>query len=206
MNKVFIFWDNSNIFIGAKDIASEREGFKSRNLIRISFPALLDLCKAGREVAQAIAVGSIPPEIRHVWNRMEGAGVEVQLFERGYESHKEQGVDAVLQVAMLRAAFDNNGSPQTVVLLTGDGRGFEDGAGFHADLERMHKKGWEIEILAWEGSCNKKMKDWGNSVGIFIPLEDYYNSITYTEDYERVIREQGALDLSKRPLGKRFLK
>lgn len=206
MDRVFIFWDNSNIFIGAKDIAEQREGFQSRYSIRISFQALLDLCKAGRKVAEAIAVGSIPPEVRHVWNRLERAGVKVQLLERGYESHKEQGVDAVLQTAMLRAALDNNGNPQTVVILTGDGRGFEDSVGFHADLERMQKRGWKIEILAWEQSCNNKMKNWAESVGVFIPLEEHYNSITYTEESGRVIRQAKPLDFNKRPLATTLFK
>ena len=49
---------------------------------------------------------------------------------------REQGVDQTLQTAMLRDAFDHNGSPGIAVLLTGDGSGFVDGVGFHADLER----------------------------------------------------------------------
>jgi hypothetical protein len=42
---------------------------------------------------------------------------------------------------MLRALADAS-DPQIAVLLTGDGQGFEEGAGFHADLERMYQKGW----------------------------------------------------------------
>lgn len=67
---------------------------------------------------------------------------------RGKLGREEQGVDQALQTAMLRDAIDNNGDPGIPVLLSGDGAGFADGCGFHADLERMHKKGWQIEILS----------------------------------------------------------
>ena len=53
---------------------------------------------------------------------------------------REQGVDQALQTAMLRDAFDYNGNPGIAVMLTGDGSGFDDGVGFHADLERMYNR------------------------------------------------------------------
>ena len=62
---------------------------------------------------------------------------------------REQGVDQALQTAMLRDLSDNNGDPGTAVLISGDGAGFDDGCGFHADLERMHRKGWKLK--SWLG-------------------------------------------------------
>ena len=85
---------------------------------------MLELACAGREIEHAIAVGSIPPELRHVWNRLENEGVTVQLLERGALQGREQSVDQLLQTAMLRDALDYNGDPGIVVLLTGDGSGF----------------------------------------------------------------------------------
>ena len=138
--EVYIFWDNSNIFISALAVGAKREGFFSHNVLRIDFRKLLHLAHADRPVARAFAAGSIPPELREVWDRLQEAGVEVELQERGSESHTEQGIDARLQVAMLREMADN--SPQIAVLLTGDGAGYADNKGFHADLERMERKGW----------------------------------------------------------------
>ena len=140
MKKVFIFWDNSNIFIGGKEIAVEREGLDNSYKLRISFERLLKLASADRPIEFAVAVGSIPPQMRQVWNKLEAAHVQVELFERGSQTEKEQAVDQALQVHMLRKAIDYNGQCGTAVLLTGDGKGFLDGVGFHADLERMHKK------------------------------------------------------------------
>ena len=137
VDSVFIYWDNSNIFIGAQSVAVEREGQGARARVRIHFGHLLELARAGRPIEHATAVGSVPPELRHVWNRLENEGVTVQLFERGSLHGREQGVDQALQTAMLRDGFDYNGNPGTAVMLTGDGAGFDDGVGFHADLERM---------------------------------------------------------------------
>lgn len=200
MAKVFIFWDNSNIFIGAKDIAEQREGFDARYQVRVSFQHLLQLAHANRQIEFAIAIGSVPPELRHVWNRLEGTGIKVELYERGSESDKEQAVDQALQVHMLRTGFDYNGDPGVIVMLTGDGKGFLDGVGFHADLERMHNRGWSIEVLAWEQSCNNRMKEWANEIGIFVPLEDYYDSITFTEEWHTAVRRAVPLDLTRRPV------
>ena len=169
MERVFIYWDNSNIFISAQQVAIEREGESARYRMRIHFQNLLKLARADRPIEHAIAVGSIPPELRHVWNRMENEGVTVQLLERA------------LQTAMLRDAFDYNGNPGIAVMLTGDGSGFDDGVGFHADLERMRRRGWRVEVLSWRHSCNRAMRRWAEQNGTFIALDDYYHSVTFLE-------------------------
>lgn len=204
MDKVFMYWDNSNIFISAKDVAAERDGEGARFRVRVHFRNLLDLARAGRDIKHAVAVGSIPPELRHVWNRLENEGVTVQLLERGALQGGEQGVDQVLQTAMLRDAFDYNGDPGTAVLLTGDGAGFESGVGFHADLERMHRRGWRIEVLAWRHSCNRRMREWAEANGKFVALDDFYESVTFLErpapgEPLAAIRLVTPLDLGRRP-------
>ncbi len=200
MKDAFIFLDNSNIFFSAKTVATQKEGVDAGYQVRMQFDNLLRLASADRTVASAIAVGSVPPALRHVWNKLEQVGVKVELFERGALSNREQAIDQALQVHMLRTAFDRNGNPGTAVVLTGDGAGFLDGVGFHADLERMHKRGWAIEVLAWERTCNSRLKQWVNSVGVFIALEDYYDSITFTEDATGVLRRATDLDISTRKM------
>ena len=106
----------------------------------------------------------------------------------------EQGVDHALHTRMLRDGYDNNGNPGIVCLLTGDGKGIHNGVGFHADLERMYQKGWKIEVLAWELSCSSKMRGWVQEVGFFVPLEEWYEYITFLEpvwDEQRSIRIPG---------------
>ena len=205
MEKVFVYWDNSNIFISAQSVAARSEAQEPdvRSRVRVHFENLFALAVAGREVEKAYAVGSIPPELRWVWNRLEKAGVEVTLLQRSL-SGSEQGVDATLQTSMLRDLADYNGDPGIAVLMTGDGAGFYDGVGFHKDVERMHRKGWRVEILSWIDSCNHRMKEWAEKNGLFIALDDYYESITFLEpgisgQPMGKSREQSELALDSRP-------
>lgn len=206
MERVFIYWDNSNIFISAQTVAIEREGVEARSRVRVDFRNLLKLAHAERPVQHAVAVGSIPPEMRHVWNRMENEGVTVHLLERGAIHGREEGVDQLLQTCMLRDTVDYNGDPGIAVLLTGDGSGFADGVGFYADLQRMHNRGWRIEVLSWLHSCNRRMREWADENGVFIPLDDYYQSITFLEQSPpgrplADARDAAPLDLTSRARG-----
>ena len=206
MNKVFIYWDQSNIFIGARDAAEEREGRNARYRVRIDFRAMMRLAHADRPVEKAVAAGSVPPELRALWNRLEAVGVKVELFDRGaVDRGEQQAPDRVLQLQMLRDFADYNGDPGVVVLLTGDGQGFYDGAGFHADVERMHRRGWQVEILSWADSCNRRMRQWVEENGVFVALDDHYEAVTFLEpsnpDYPTVDpRAPAELDLSRRPV------
>ena len=183
MDSVFIYWDNSNIFHEMQRLAEEREqGPDSRYRVRINFDAMLRLAHADRPMERAVAAGSVPPEMRQLWNRMENSGVEVKLFDRGNPERGEQEMpDRLLQLRMLEDALDYNGDPGIAVLLTGDGAGYLEGAGFHSTLERMHRRGWRVEILSWAHSCNQRMRLWAEENGIFIALDTFYDAVTYME-------------------------
>ena len=207
MESCFIYWDNSNIFHEAQRLAEERaEGPGARYRVRVHFDSLLALANAGRPVKRAFAVGSIPPELRQLWNRMEANNIEVKLFDRGDPHRGEQDVpDRLLQLRMLEDALDYNGDPGIAVLLSGDGAGYLEGAGFHRTLERMHSKGWRIEILSWAYSCNQRMRRWAEEHGVFVALDDFYEAITFMEPsspgHEFALpRSQAPLDLSRRPI------
>lgn len=196
--KVHLFIDNSNIFISAKDQARKREGETARSHIRLQFDHLIDLAVAGRELGKVCVVGSIPPEQKAVWDRLERAtGVKAELFERGELTGGEQGLDQCLQVHMLRAISDHD-EPQIAVLMTGDGAGYDDGVGFHADMERMHDAGWAVEVISWREHCRRALRHWAEENGVFIALDDHYEAVTFLEK----LRSVKALNLSKRPLAK----
>ena len=94
---------------------------------------------------------------------------------------------------MLRAISDHR-DPQVAVLMTGDGAGYDDGVGFHADMERMHAAGWGIEVVSWRAHCRRALRDWATANGVFISLDDYYESVTFLEGGRR----SKPLDLSRR--------
>ncbi len=193
-DRAHIYWDNSNIFIGSKFAAQKREaGFAQQN-VRIQFDNLLALARGGRPLSAAICVGSVPPELRTVWDRLRELGVTVETYERGAGTGTEQGTDQCLQVHMLRALADVR-PPQVAVLLTGDGARYEEGAGFYADLERMATAGWGVEVISWDGACKRAFKEWAGRVGCYIPLEDYYDSVTFIQGG----RNSKPVSLTRRP-------
>ena len=205
MESVFVYWDNSTIFHETQRLAAERsEGANARYRVRVDFENMLRLAHADRPIEQALAVGSIPPEMRQLWNRMESNGVEVRLFDRGSPERGEQEMpDRLLQLRMLEDALDYNGDPGVVVLLTGDGAGYLEGAGFHSTLERMHRRGWRVEILSWAHSCNQRMRRWAEEYGVFVALDDFYESITFMEPSRpgsefALARDAAELDMSRR--------
>ena len=202
MNRVFIYWDNSNIFHEAQRLAEERrEGANARYRVRVNFDNILRLAHADRPLKKALATGSVPPEMRQLWNRMESKGIEVRLSDRGDSGRGEQEMpDRVLQLRMLEDALDYNGDPGIVVLLTGDGAGYLD-----STLERMHKRGWRVEILSWAHSCNQPMRRWAQENGVFVALDDFYEAITFMEPSRpgaelAPARDSAELDLSQRPM------
>ena len=207
MDRVFIYWDNSNIFHEAQRLAEEREKSPdARYRVRIDFENMMRLARADRDVKKALAAGSVPPEMRQLWNRMESVGVDAQLFDRGSAGRGEQDIpDRLLQLEMLKDALIFNGDPGIVVLLTGDGAGYFEGAGFHTALELMHKKGWRIEILSWAHACNQRMRRWAQENGIFVALDDFYQAVTFLTPSRpghelAPSRYAAPLDLSRRPM------
>jgi hypothetical protein len=191
---VYLFIDNSNIFISAKDEAEKREGRPARGQVRLQFENLVDLAVANRQLGKVCVVGSIPPEQKAVWDRLEHVtGVKPELYERGEFTGGEQGLDQCLQVHMLRAISDHD-EPQIAVLMTGDGAGYDDGVGFHADMERMYDAGWAVEVISWRDHCRRALRDWAAARGVFIALDDYYEAITFLES----TRGAKSLNLSKR--------
>ena len=97
MKKVFIYWDDSNIWIAGKSVVEEREGEGVAVRMRIHFRNLLQLAHGGRDIGRAVAAGSVLPELRHIWNQMENNDVEVHLLEQGAIHGGEQGVDQTEQ-------------------------------------------------------------------------------------------------------------
>ena len=213
MDKVFIYWDNSNVFHGGRAVSAAREPEAAavRARFRVNLGALLRLALAGRPAARVVMAGSIPPAVRAFWDRVEQWGakqkVRVELFDRGGFRRKEQQVpDRILQLHMLHDMVETD-PPGVAVLLTGDGGGFEDGHGFHADAARMWKRGWRVEILSWENCCSRRMREWAEQNGVFIPLDAYYDAVTFLapslpDKPPAPARPSVPLDLSRRPTAK----
>jgi hypothetical protein len=74
-------------------------------------------------------------------------------------------------------------APQVAVVLTGDGEGFEGARGYRDPLERMHARGWGIEVVSWGHACSGALRRWARSAGVFVPLEEFYDAVTFVEGF-----------------------
>ena len=178
---IYIYWDNSNLYVESQNVAEEMEGDSPdvRMRVRIDFANLLLLAHGNRQVKRIVAAGSIPPELTKLWDKMKQNGVEVELCHR--HGHGEQEMpDRTLQVEMLNDCIKYKASPGTMVLLTGDGAGYTRGKGL-VTLENIHGMGWSVELLAWLNSCNRRLQRWVEQHGTFYPLDHFYWSITFLE-------------------------
>ena len=204
MDRVFVYWDNSNIFIGAQTLAEEREKSPdARYRARISFRAMLFLARAKRRVEKTVVAGSTPPAAREVWSELRNSGAEVALFDRGDGGKEQEVPDQQLQLQMMTDALRHSSSPGVAVLLTGDGKGREQNKGFHYALELMHSRGWRVELLAWEKSCHSQMREWTRKNGVYVPLDDHYESVTYLEKSRNAPkREAERVDLARRQISR----
>ena len=203
MGEVFIYWDNSNIFIEAQRLAEERnDQVDARFRVRIQFANMLRLAHADRPLRKAMAAGSAPPELRQLWRRLERRGVPAELWELTSAAAGEQRIPE-LRLRMLEDALDYFDAPGIAVLLAGDDSGYWYGGGFSGTLQRMRRRGWKVEVLSWRHSCNYRMREWAEENGVFVPLDDFYDAITFLEPSlpgHRLAQSRPAapLDLSRR--------
>ena len=72
--------------------------------------------------------------------------------------YREQGVDELLQLKFLQAVAEVDVPPpgSTIVLATGDGNvGQFNEEGFRGCVRTALKKGWRVELYAWEGGLSR---------------------------------------------------
>jgi hypothetical protein len=174
---VNIFWDNSNIWLVGRAVCRVREP-GDEAAFRIHFGHLLDFVIDKRPVSYAFVGGSIPPSSDPLWQRFSTLGVKVTKQERGADSGGEIAVDEIIQLEMANRVLDVT-PPQTISLLTGDGAGYQDGVGFIKQLERAHRHGWQVEVVSWDGGCNRKLRKFAETHGAYRSLEPVYESVTF---------------------------
>lgn len=195
-----IFWDQSNLFARMQDTCDDREGDGiepgHRLAARLSFPRLFEFAACGRKVEKAVAAGSIPPDLAALWERLGKVGLIVDLQERGAESGKEQAVDEVLELEMMKSLWDRREAPAVAVLLSGDG-------GFKETLDRMLDGGWGVEVLSFSKGFSTKLQQIARGSGErgkYVKLDPWYPQLVYLQDFDGpLIRSADPLDLKGRP-------
>jgi hypothetical protein len=179
-----LFWDNSNIWIVGKGVAKARDPGDA-SAFRIHFANLLDWVAYDRPIDYAFLAGSVPPPKDDLWARLDSLGVEVAVQERGQLTGSEIAVDEVIQLAMANRILDV--PPATMILLTGDGSGYNEGKGFVKQLERAVAHKWEIEVVSWNAGCNRRLRQFALDHGIYRSLEGAYDRVTYISNKRCVL-------------------
>lgn len=184
---MYIFWDNSNIhYAGLNHVLPTKEPTAIRECYRTYFKGLLTLVQQGRTIDNIFFAGSIPPKGDSLWNAVRQLGITPSLLPRSLTDGEADTTDHVLQLALLRLAFDHP-EPSTVALLTGDGAGINSGEGFLADAKRLSARGWQFEVYSWDVACHSELRAFATENGKYFKLEDYYENITFIQNGRRAI-------------------
>ena len=90
---IWIFVDDSNIWIEAKKLQSKHKNFKTSedHRVRIDIGKLADLIADGRPVQKGILYGSEPPPIDTVWEKIHQKGWKVKCERRSAITGKRKG-------------------------------------------------------------------------------------------------------------------
>jgi hypothetical protein len=192
--QVDVFVDLSNDFVALQQEAAEREPWYLHRRARLHFGRLHELAAAGRHVRTVVVVGSTTGTDDLVWARWRRLGYRTVVLDRGADG-REQGVDEALQDEISRVRLA--GAPGVAVLLTGDDAGAEDGIGFVPVLRGVIDAGWAVELLSWRRATHHRLQQLAEEHGVYVPLDDFYDEITYLEDHAR---EAAPLRVRPRPL------
>ena len=180
---IWIYVDNSNIWIEAKKLTSKIKKLRTKEdfRARIDTGKLTDVVAKGRRVEQGFLYGSEPPPIDKVWEKIEEQGWKVDTKERHILSGKEKKVDTQLAVDVTeRACTTPENKRSTIVLITGD-----------ADLKPAVMKvldydGWKVEVYMWKHAISRELKDLSTAkssvsdrVTVYF-LDEYLETVTFT--------------------------
>ena len=177
---ICVYVDNSNIYIGGQEAAKERH--EDSSALRIAFNHFLFLITHGQmEFDEMVWAGSGPAEMDDVFKSMVDKGVDLQMIPRS-ESGENETVDMAMQLSMYRHHRKYKNSPGTIVLCTGDGKGFHEEKGFLYDVKGFIEDGWTLNLYSWDAICHNGLKQFAKQHGHYVPLEQHYNAITFIKD------------------------
>src|SRR6202008_3879373 len=180
---ICIYVDNSNIYIGGQEAAKLHH--EDAMQLRIAFNNFLFLVTHGdMEFEEMVWAGSGPMEMEDIFKSITDRGVDLQLIPRS-DSGENETVDQAIQLSMYRHARKYRDSPGTIVLCTGDGKGFHEEKGFLYDVKGFIDDGWNLNLYSWDAICHNGLKQFAKQHGYYVPLEKHYHSVTFIKDHRQ---------------------
>ncbi|MDB0527203.1 hypothetical protein LBW56_10925 [Ralstonia solanacearum] len=180
---ICVYVDNSNIFHEGQRFASEVK-CEDRYAFRIHFARFIDLITGSQAANEIVWGGSTPPTTDDVWRHLSERGIKPFLIPRA-DSGENETVDHIVQLQMYRHSRKYRGTPGTMVVCTGDGKGYDNEEGFLFDVEGFVKEGWQLQVVSWTHSCSARLKLFAEQTGKFIALEDHYADVTFLQGGRR---------------------
>ena len=178
-DNVWIYVDDSNLWIEAMKLASKESKFKTKqdHRIRIDVGKLTNAVANGRPVIQGFLYGSEPPPIDTVWDKIEQRGWKVDKKKKHQMTGKEKKVDTQLVADITeRACNTPYHERSTIIMIAGD-------ADMMPAIDKILKnKGWKVEIYMWKSAMAAELKQLSSKAPIVkvCYLDDELANITFT--------------------------
>lgn len=164
VEKVKIFLDNSNFWIGAKHYMGEMNQLKCEedHRIRTEFGKLLKFTAKGIKNAHATLYGSEPPASDSVWKMAESEGWTIILSHKNCKG-KEKQVDTKMVADIVETVCTE--SPGTMILITGD-------SDFVCAINKSKEKNWKVEVYGWSKSMSEEIKQLQDDTNVKVECLD----------------------------------
>ncbi|AOS78198.1 MULTISPECIES: NYN domain-containing protein [Hydrogenophaga] len=181
-----VFIDNSNIIWGAQRAAATLEPDAVWLAVRIYWRNLFQLVERPGKVITRVLAGSVVGGNDQLWDYAHRQGYDTKLLKQveRYDGRLgEQAVDEMLILQISNALLDFD-PPQTLVLVTGDGKETEFGNSFSRQVERALKRGWEVEVWSWEDQLSSRFGHLRSAAGRrpkICLLDPHWRQITFTK-------------------------
>lgn len=200
-----VFIDNSNVFLGAQRAGKAREAHVPRFAIRIYIRHLVKLVEGNHRVHTRVLAGSVPPGNDALWDYARAAGYDTDLLnkiERDDGRFGEQAVDEMLHLKIANALLDHE-APQTLVLVTGDGKVSDFGTSFPLQAERALKRNWNVEVWSWTEQLSQAFRALSQRYPQQLcvrPLDYHYPKITFVVPGQYEVEEGRVVHVAARPV------
>ena len=175
---VFIFVDDSNVWIEAKKLAAKKLNLKSVEdpRLRMDIGKITDVVANNRKVAWGTLYGSEPPPLDSVWQKIKKRGWKVFVTPRSTLTGKEKQLDQQI-VSDITALISGCIVRGKIVIMSGD-------ADMIPAIKRSLQNQWSIEIWTWENSVSNSLSELarGNSKLMSINiLDSRLEEVTFTD-------------------------
>ncbi|XP_068754085.1 uncharacterized protein [Montipora capricornis] len=173
---VFIYVDNSNVWIEGKKLAAKQQKLKCLEdpRMRLDIGKVADVVANGRHVVWGVLYGSEPPPIDTVWNIIRTFGWKVVTNKRSTIQNKEKQVDQQLVADIIALVCDKDIAKGKIAVISGD-----------ADVIPAIKEGegWSFEIWMWDSAISTGLKDLADKKPELLTistLDSHLESISFT--------------------------